>query len=56
MEVAKYFIDLLEIDPIWIIIILVAIILLCLHPWHVTEKIVTEEEDGKKISKVYRLR
>lgn len=61
METARYFMELLELigielDPSWIIILLVALVLRCKHPWNVTEEIVTEEKDGKKVSKVYRFR
>lgn len=57
MEVAKYFIELLEINPVWVIILLLALIVSCMYPWKLTGKIEeTEDKDGKKISKIFRFK
>lgn len=57
MEVANYFIELLGINPIWIIILLLALIISCIYPWKLTGKIEeTEDEDGKKVFRIFRFK
>lgn len=56
LESMKYFVDLLEIDPVWIKILLLALIVNCIYPWKLTGKVETEEKDGKTISKIFRFR
>ena len=56
MESIKYFIDLLEIDPVWIKILLFALIVNCFYPWKLTGKIETEEKNGKSIFKIFHIR
>lgn len=57
MEVANYFIELLGINPIWIIILLLALIVSCIYPWKLTGKIEeTEDEDGKKVFRIFRFK
>lgn len=56
MEVANYFIELLEISPVWVIILLLALIVSCIYPWKLTGKIETEEKDGKKIFRIFRFK
>lgn len=57
MEVANYFIELLGINPIWIIILLLALIISCICPWKEIGKIEeTEDKDGKKVFKIFRFR
>lgn len=55
LESMNYFIDLLEIDPVWIKILMIALILNCIYPWRLTGKVETEEKDGKIISKIFHL-
>jgi hypothetical protein len=52
----NYFIELLEIDPVWIKILLFALIVNCLYPWKLSGKIETKEKDGKIISKIYHFK
>lgn len=56
MVVINYFIELLEIDPVWIKILLLVFIINCLYPWKLTGKIETEEKDGKKVFKFYHFK
>ena len=56
LEAINYFIDLLEIDPIWIKIIIIALIINCFCPWKIVGKIETEEKDGKRIFKIFRFK
>ena len=56
LESMKYFVDLLEIDPVWIKILLLALIVNCIYPWKLTGKVETEEKDGKIISKIFRFK
>lgn len=56
LESMKYFIDLLEIDPVWIKILLVVLLIKCIYPWKLTGKVETEEKDGKTISKIFHFR
>ena len=56
LESINYFIDLLEIDPVWIKILLLVLIINCIYPWKLTGKVETEEKDGKTISKIFRFR
>lgn len=52
----NYFIELLEIDPVWIKIILLALIINCFCPWKLTGKIEeTKDTNGKKVFKIFRL-
>lgn len=50
----KYFIELLEINPIWIKILLLVLIINCMYPWKLEGKVETEEKDGKKVHKIFR--
>lgn len=52
----NYFIDLLEINPVWIKILLLALIVNCIYPWKLTGKVETEEKDGKKVSKIFHFK
>lgn len=52
----NYFIELLEIDPVWIKILLFVLVVNCLYPWKLSGKIETEEKDGKKVSKIYHFK
>jgi len=52
----KNFIELLEINPTWIIILLIALIISCICPWKLTGKIETEEKDGKIIHKIFHFK
>ena len=56
IESIKYFIDLLEIDPVWIKILLLVLVINCFYPWRLTGKVETEEKDGKTISKIFHFR
>lgn len=52
----NYFIELLEINPAWIKILLFVLVVNCLYPWRISGKIETEEKDGKSISKIYHFK
>ena len=55
-ESINYFIDLLKIDPVWIKILLLALIVNCIYPWKLTGKVETEEKDGKTVLKIFHFR
>lgn len=54
MESIKYFLYLLEIDPIWPILILILLILSGLYPYRLKGKSVTKKDkDGNEETKYY---
>lgn len=54
MEAIKYFLCLLEVDPLWGVLILVLIGISGLYPYRLKGKSVIEEkEEGTKVTKYY---
>lgn len=56
VESINYFIDLLEIDPMWIKVLLLALIIKCAYPRELIGEVETEEKNGKMISKIFHFR
>lgn len=58
IETIRSFIALLEtiMDPKWAIILLLVLIISCICPCELTNKVEAEEKDGKTIFKIFRYR
>lgn len=57
VEALKNIIALLEINPIWIGILLLVLIISCVCPWDMKEKVEeTEEKDGKKVYRIFHFK
>ena len=57
IEALKNIIALLEINPIWIVILLLVLIISCVCPWDMKEKVEeTEEKDGKKVYRIFHFK
>lgn len=53
----NYFIEQLEINPDWVMILLLVLVVSCICPWKEIGKIEeTEDKDGKKVFKIFRFR
>lgn len=53
----NYFIELLEINPDWVMILLLVLVVSCICPWKEIGKIEeTEDEDGKKVFRIFRFK
>ena len=54
MESIKYFLYLLDVDPFWIILLLVLVTVNGMYPYRLKGKsITTEEKDGNKVTKYF---
>lgn len=57
IEAFLYFCNLLDVDPVWPIIILVILVIGCFCPWDLQEKTkVTKDKDGNVEFRTFRLK
>lgn len=54
MESIKYFLYLLDVDPFWVILLLVLVTVNRMYPYRLKGKsITTEDKDGNKVTKYF---